>query len=89
MIYYELGAINLYLEGTSISVSTLFKYLYRAYSRKKGHAWAQLWIFTPRFFKIGAFRMLYPSKQHVFFEFLVEEKAFHFSKGAQHGYRTQ
>ena len=56
---------------------------------KKGHAWAQLWIFTPRFFKIGAFRMLYPSKRHVFFEFLVEEKAFHFSKRALHGYRTQ
>ena len=43
---------------------------------------AQLWIFTPHFYKFRAFRTLHPPKWHVFFEFLVEKKAFHSSKRA-------
>ena len=43
---------------------------------------AQLWIFTSHFSKFRAFRTLQPHKQHVFLEFLVENKAFHVSKRA-------
>ena len=43
---------------------------------------AQLWIFTPHSSKFRAFRTLHPPKRHVFLEFLVENKAYHFSKRA-------
>ena len=45
---------------------------------------AQLWIFTPHFPKFRAFEMLHSSKRHLFSEFLVENKAFQFSKRALH-----
>ena len=35
-----------------------------------------------KFFKCRIFRTLHPSKQHVFLEFLVENRAFYFSKRA-------
>ena len=43
---------------------------------------AQLWIFTPHFFKLRAFGTLHPSKRHMFLEFLVKKKVFYFSKRA-------
>ena len=42
-----------------------------------------MWIFTPNFFKFRAFRTLTPER-HVFLEFLVENKAFSFSKRVLH-----
>ena len=38
--------------------------------------------FYPWFFQIRAFRTLHPPKQYVFLEFLIENKALHFSKRA-------
>ena len=49
---------------------------------RKSSERAQLWIFNPHFSKFRAFRRLHPLKQHVFLEFLVEKKAFRFSKRA-------
>ena len=46
---------------------------------RKSSKRAHLWIFTT-LFKFRTFRMLHPPKQHVFLEFLVDKKAFHFSK---------
>ena len=43
---------------------------------------AQLWIFTPHSSKFRAFRTLHLPIRHVFLEFLVENKAYHFSKRA-------
>ena len=43
---------------------------------------AQLWIFTPHSSKFRAFRTQHSLKWHVFLEFLVENKAYHFSKNA-------
>ena len=62
-------------------------FVIKAYSRKMGHTCGitktgqgiiHLWIFNPFFFKFGAFRMLHPPKRHVFLEFLVVKKIFHF-----------
>ena len=49
---------------------------------KKSSKRAQLWIFTTHFFKFRAFIMLQPPKQHVFLEFLVENKVFYSTKRA-------
>ena len=50
---------------------------------RKSSKRTQLWVFTPHFSKFRAFRMLHPApKRHVFLEFLLEKKAFHFSKRA-------
>ena len=51
---------------------------------KKSSESVQLWIFTPHFSKFRAFKMLHSQKQHVFLEFLVENKAFNFSKWTVH-----
>ena len=59
--------------------------VYLRYNQKKARKSskrAELWVFTPHFSKIRAFRTLHPPKQHVFLEFLVEKKAFHFSERA-------
>ena len=42
----------------------------------------KLWISTPHFSKFRVFRKLYPLKQHVSLQFLVEIKVFNFSKRA-------
>ena len=78
-------------ESSSIMIPRTFFALIRAYRRKWGHACsiakkvkkkAQRWIFTPHFSKFRAFRTLHPPKWNVVLEFLVENKAFHFSKRA-------
>ena len=43
---------------------------------------AQLWIVTPFLPKFRASTTLHPPKGYMFLEFLVESKAFHFSKRA-------
>ena len=43
---------------------------------------AQFWIFTPHFSEFWAFRTLHPSKRHVLWEVLLENKTFYFSKRA-------
>ena len=47
---------------------------------RKSSKRAQLCIFATNSFKFRAFRTLHPPKQHVFLEFLVEDKALHLSK---------
>ena len=57
------------------------------YSQKrtrKSSKGAQLWIFSPHFYKFRAFTTLHLPKQHVFLEVLVENKAFYFSERALH-----
>ena len=51
---------------------------------RKSSERAQLWIFTPYFSQFWGFRTLHTPKWHVFLEFLVENKAFHFSKKVLH-----
>ena len=51
---------------------------------KKSGKRVQSWIFTPHFCKFRAFRMLH----YAFLEFLVENKAFYFSKRALHADTT-
>ena len=67
---------------------------------RKSSKRAQLWIPPPhththththtplQFSKFRAFRMLHPTKQHVFLEVLVENKALYFSKMALHAGTT-
>ena len=43
---------------------------------------AQLWIFTTHSSNLGHLEHCTPPKRHVFLEFLVENKAYHFSKRA-------
>ena len=57
---------------------------YNQQTARKSIKRVQLWIFTPHFSKFRAFRTLQPPKRHVFLEFLVENKAFNFSKRAVH-----
>ena len=52
------------------------------YNSKKSSKRAQLWIFSTHFFKFRAFITLHSPKQHVFLEFLVENKAFYSTKRA-------
>ena len=49
---------------------------------RKSSKRAELWIFNPDFSKFRALRTLHSPKRHVVFKFLVENKAFHFSKRA-------
>ena len=51
---------------------------------RKSSKRAQLLIFTPHSSKFKAFRTLHPPKRHVFLEFLVKNKAYHFSKRARY-----
>ena len=48
---------------------------------KKSSKRTQLWNFTPHLFTFRAFIMLHPSKQHDFFEFVVEKRYFMPQKG--------
>ena len=49
---------------------------------RKSSKRAQFCFFTPNSSKFRAFRTLHPHKHHMFLEFFVENKAFHFSKRA-------
>ena len=49
---------------------------------KRSNERIKLWIFTPHLSKFRTFRTLHPSKQHVFFKYLVENKAYSLSKRA-------
>ena len=58
---------------------------------RKSSKRAQLWIPSPtplQFSKFRAFRMLHPTKRHVFLEVLLENKALYFSKTALHAGTT-
>ena len=60
----------------------------RAVELKKGKRSSkrtQLWIFATDFFKIRASISLHPPKQHVFLEFLIENKEFYSTKRALRG----
>ena len=55
---------------------------YRQRRARKSSKRAQLWTFTPHFSKFRVFRTVHSTKRDVFLEFLVENKAFNFSKRA-------
>ena len=56
---------------------------------RKSSERAQLWIFTPYFFKFRAFRMLHPLKTYVFGVFIKKYCILFLNKGTACRYRMQ